>query len=169
MAIPRNLANIAPHVAGSSGGITGLTFNATQSASAGANTLDDYEEGTWTPTATGASSAGTTTYAAQAGFYTKIGRLVTVQISLSYSAMTGTGDMVIGGLPFTSGGGASQYSVGSTMTSGLNWTTGTMLTSFIGSGFTTFKIFGSSDNGAGGYQQCVNETAEIYITMTYAA
>jgi hypothetical protein len=48
MAIPRNLANIAPHVAGSSGGITGLTFNATQSASAGANTLDDYEEGTWT-------------------------------------------------------------------------------------------------------------------------
>jgi hypothetical protein len=43
MAIPRNLANIAPHVAGSSGGITGLTFNATQSASAGLNTLDDYD------------------------------------------------------------------------------------------------------------------------------
>lgn len=51
----------------------GITFPATQSASSNANTLDDYEEGTWTPTMTGATVVGTPTYA---GYYTKIGRFV---------------------------------------------------------------------------------------------
>jgi hypothetical protein len=79
MAIPRNLANIAPHVAGSSGGITGLTFNATQSASAGANTLDDYEEGTWTVELFDAVSGGNQSSTTATGRYTKVGRVVFVQ------------------------------------------------------------------------------------------
>ena len=103
MAIPRNLANIAPHVAGSSGGITGLTFNATQSASAGANTLDDYEEGTWTPSMGNAySSAPTVTYTAQNGSYTKIGRLVVAAFHIEIASFVGGGGPVFfGGLPFT--------------------------------------------------------------------
>jgi hypothetical protein len=96
MAIPRNLANIAPHVAGSSGGITGLTFNATQSASAGANTLDDYEEGTWTP-----SLGGDTTYNGQTGTYTKVGRMVVARGNVNVATI-GTGSTrIISGLPFT--------------------------------------------------------------------
>jgi len=54
---------------------TGITFPATQSASTDANTLDDYEEGTWTPTFKGTSSDPTVTYTKQVGRYVKIGRM----------------------------------------------------------------------------------------------
>jgi len=43
----------------------GITFPATAVAASNANTLDDYEEGTWTPTIIGTSTAGTATYAIQ--------------------------------------------------------------------------------------------------------
>ena len=57
-----------------------LAFPATQNPSANANTLDDYEEGTWTPTANLVTVVGTPTYS---GTYTKIGRLVTCVIHAS--------------------------------------------------------------------------------------
>ena len=79
----------------------GITFPATASASSDANTLDDYEEGSWTPTITGSSTAGTGTYQQQVGRYTKIGNLVTVVGHLEWSAHTGTGNMRISNLPFT--------------------------------------------------------------------
>ena len=83
----------------------GIKFPATQVASTDANTLDDYEEGTWTPVVTGTSTAGT--YEPDGtfnkGFYQKIGRMVTVRgISMLASSITGggSGNMQIGGLPF---------------------------------------------------------------------
>lgn len=70
---------------------------------AAANALDDYEEGTFTPTIVGTSTAGAATYAAngQAGRYTKIGNRVFFDLYLSWTAHTGTGDLQINGLPFT--------------------------------------------------------------------
>jgi len=82
---------------------TGITFPATQSASSDANTLDDYEEGTWTP-----SLGGNTTYSNQTGTYTKIGRQVTVKCRLAVTSI-GTGSTrTISGLPFTPGENASS-------------------------------------------------------------
>jgi hypothetical protein len=119
MAIPRNLANIAPHVAGSSGGITGLTFNATQSASADANTLDDYEEGTWTPTFAGGLSPGTYTLSNINAYYTKIGNQVTAYAYFGFSAASGgSPGGVVSGLPFSYK--ASSRFVGSVLTANLN-------------------------------------------------
>ncbi len=69
---------------------------------AAANALDDYEEGTFTPTIAGTSTAGTATYARQAGVYTKIGRQVFYAIDIIYSSGTGTGNLKIAGLPFAS-------------------------------------------------------------------
>jgi len=146
---------------------TGITFPATQSASSNANTLDDYEEGTFTPTATGASTAGTTTYTVQAGFYTKIGRQVTVSIKLGYSAMTGTGTVNIGNLPFTSANTTSLETVGSVMTQNLNWTGGTYLSTYIDVNQAVLNVYGSTDDGALSAQQCVNETANYWIVHTY--
>lgn len=80
----------------------GIQFPATQSASTNANTLDDYEEGTFTPTVTGSTTAGTATYTVQIGRYTKIGDLVFFSIRLDYSGGTGTGNLQVSGLPFTS-------------------------------------------------------------------
>jgi hypothetical protein len=80
---------------------SGITFPATQVASSDANTLDDYEEGTFTPIVQGSTAAGVGTYSTQTGRYTKIGRLVTVEIYIVWSAHTGTGNLQIEGLPFT--------------------------------------------------------------------
>lgn len=86
---------------------SGVRFPATQVASADANTLDDYEEGTFTPTVIGSTSAGTATYGRQTGRYTKIGRLVTFSIDLDWSSGSGTGDLQFSGLPFTSASGVN--------------------------------------------------------------
>jgi hypothetical protein len=82
---------------------TGITFPGTQSASSNANTLDDYEEGTFNDVAiVGSTTAGTGTYSVQTGSYTKVGNTVAYRIFLVWSAHTGTGDMNISGLPFSS-------------------------------------------------------------------
>lgn len=80
--------------------LNGVQFPATQVASANANTLDDYEEGTWTPSLSG-GTGGSVTYGAQVGFYTKIGRMVYVSANILASAWTHTGgSLYIAGLPF---------------------------------------------------------------------
>ena len=80
----------------------GITFPATQSASSDANTLDDYEEGTWTPVIGGTTSESGQSYSGQTGNYTKVGRLVTVTFRVRLSTKgTITGDIAVKGLPFT--------------------------------------------------------------------
>ncbi len=78
-----------------------INFPAAQNASSGANVLDDYEEGSWTPVLQGGTSTGSGTYSFQAGAYVKIGKMVMVTFNLAWSAHTGTGQMRIAGLPFT--------------------------------------------------------------------
>lgn len=74
-----------------------LAFPATQNPSAGANVLDDYEEGDWTPAdASGASLAFTSV----AGKYTKVGRQVHINGRVTYPATANGSSAVIGGLPF---------------------------------------------------------------------
>jgi hypothetical protein len=82
---------------------SGITFPATQSASSDANTLDDYEEGTFSSTLTASGSApSSVTYSQQQGRYTKIGRLVQIEIYVRWTAYSGgSGNVFIGGLPFT--------------------------------------------------------------------
>jgi hypothetical protein len=77
---------------------SGITFPATQSASTDANTLDDYEEGTWTPTLS--ATSGSATYNSQPGTYVKVGSMVTLNFWI-YGASRNTlsGDVSIT-LPF---------------------------------------------------------------------
>jgi hypothetical protein len=92
---------------------SGITFPASQSASSDANTLDDYEEGTYTPVVTGSTTGGPFTFGTQSGYYTKIGREVKVSMFMSHnSTVTFTGAYKIS-LPFTvadyAGGGFVSY------------------------------------------------------------
>jgi hypothetical protein len=81
---------------------TGITFPATQSASSDANTLDDYEEGTFTPAMTFGGGSTGITYNRQKGFYAKIGRNVYFAIYVSLSSKgSSTGSAKITGLPFS--------------------------------------------------------------------
>jgi hypothetical protein len=64
-----------------------------------ANKLDDYEEGTWTPTIFNA----TVTYTAQRGRYTKIGRVVYIHCFIQIASISGANSTnIVTGLPFTS-------------------------------------------------------------------
>lgn len=79
---------------------TGILFGTDTAA---ANTLDDYEEGTWTPTYLGSSGNPTITYNIQDGVYTKIGNTVHCQGRLQTSAASGgSGAVQIGNFPFVS-------------------------------------------------------------------
>lgn len=78
-----------------------IKFPATQSASADTNTLDDYEEGDWTPTFS--SSGSTFSYNTRSGRYVKIGKKVTVwgAIKLNGSGNTLSGNTIyVTGLPY---------------------------------------------------------------------
>ena len=86
-----------------SGSGSGITFPATQSASSNANTLDDYEEGTWTAVLGGSGGISGQTYFFRTGKYTKIGNRVICDLIIKIQAVgTITGNLQIQGLPFTS-------------------------------------------------------------------
>jgi hypothetical protein len=92
-----NLTNLPAHTGN-------VAFPATQVPDADANTLDDYEEGTWTPVLK--YGGGNTGMSNTSGFgrYTKIGDLVTFEwtFGVGSSAGSSTGTARIAGLPFTS-------------------------------------------------------------------
>ena len=90
----------------------GIDFSINSDASATSELLNDYEEGTFTPTIT--SGATAVTYSPQYGRYTKVGRLVTVYAQITTTAATrDANQFIIGGLPFSTaviGSGAIGYS-----------------------------------------------------------
>lgn len=84
-----------------------IAFPAAQNASSNANTLDDYEEGFFTPAYISSAGAfGTIVYTSQLGYYTKIGRHVFFHGIMATSSLaigTASGNVQISGLPFTVG------------------------------------------------------------------
>lgn len=128
----------------------GITFPATASASSDANTLDDYEEGTWTPTAGGSLTVVGTF--SSTGKYTKVGRLVTVSgtISATTSLTLTANQQILDGLPFNN----TADSAGGTITSGTN--TGVL---FVLSAGPT-AIYASASNGP---------SSIFYFSLTYYA
>jgi hypothetical protein len=80
-----------------------LTPSVTSITLGGGTALSSYVEGTFTPTVVGTTTAGTATYTTQQGRYTKIGRLVFYELSLSWNTGTGAGDLQIAGFPEFSG------------------------------------------------------------------
>ena len=88
----------------------GIKFPASQISSADGNTLDDYEEGTWTPvfSTVGGDYSAITMFNTE-GTYTKIGRLVTVTAVVSTTGVItgGSGQTIVKGLPFTVVSGAT--------------------------------------------------------------
>jgi len=93
----------------------GLLFGTDTAA---ANTLDDYETGSWTPVYQGAGGTSGGAYGAQEGTYTKIGQLVHLQAYVNATNKgTLTGSLKIGGFPFTvnptnQSAGAIGYQIG---------------------------------------------------------
>lgn len=81
----------------------GITFPATASASTDANTLDDYEEGSWTP------ANATVSLATAIGSYTKIGNTVFARANVTYPSTASGSAAELTGLPFTPANNVANY------------------------------------------------------------
>jgi hypothetical protein len=87
----------------------GITFPTTQSASSNANTLDDYEEGTWTPTLTNCGSA-----TVSSANYIKVGNVVTITLIIAGGTFTSNSSRFT--MPFSSIGISSgTFSIATTV------------------------------------------------------
>ena len=106
--LPAGVIQSANIASGQTFTLNGISFPATQVASANANTLDDYEEGTWSPVV----SDGTNTVSLGTGGYTKVGRVVHLTCpayNVNITTLSAGAHLRITGMPFlvnTSNGGA---------------------------------------------------------------
>jgi len=141
-----------------------LQFPATQIASGDANCLDDYEEGTWTPTAIGNSVAGTTTYSGRVGTYTKIGNQVTATGFVAVSAMTGTNYLLLS-LPFACNQSYSYF--GSVYTYNLDWPSAGSIVAFAPANNAYIRIHVCVDNAIDQIVAVENASWEANYTITY--
>jgi hypothetical protein len=86
----------------------GITFPATASLSTDPNTLDDYEEGSWTPTITGLTLGNAS---GPVFNYVKVGNIVTVTLGFIWGSTTSSSGVWEFSVPFASstGGGGTAY------------------------------------------------------------
>jgi hypothetical protein len=158
------LVGIGLTASNANGGIlqlsSGITFPATAVAASDVNTLDDYEEGTFTATVIGTTTAGTATYTVQNARYTKIGRVVSIEILLNWSAGTGTGNLRVGGLPFTSGSSVTTPALALTFCSDIAMTASHILTARVADNSTQIEFL-SYPSGGGAYATVVYDAAGI--------
>jgi hypothetical protein len=141
--------------------------------SAAANLLDDYEEGTWTPTISGSSTAGTYTPSTIYGNYTKVGNCVTINFAITAwsAASGGAGSLQITGLPFAKS--ASQGAVGTVALDDIDLNNAAVDLSLVfntaASLTSTLLIFQTLDNA--GFSNVgitgVSTSSQIYGSITY--
>ncbi len=125
--------------------------------------------GLWTPTVTGGTIAGTTTYTSQQGYYTIVGNIVFVEFQIVITAATGTGNATFGGLPFIVKN-LTNYNpkgVGTCASSVWTWPalTTSMLASFSVNSTNAFLTVAGS--GATGILQMANGAATFAISGWY--
>jgi hypothetical protein len=151
---------------GNSGIVTanGIKFPATQVASADANTLDDYEEGTWTTTfdPSPVNMSGTPTLSQ--AVYTKVGRLVTIAgLITGYSITnTNTATYPVLNLPFAMTGNSAVVTGSVIMLRASTWSVGSALDNSSGEAVSTALIFPAATITASG-------SVSIWFSITYSA
>ncbi len=138
---------------------------------AGSLNLDvkNYAATTFTPTLTGASTTGTTTYTTQLGNYTYFLNLCYVYGSITITGATGTGDAVIGGLPKTINASNGNI-VGCATLSGSSWALPTSCTDAVVTGIantTTAKITCYGSGVAASNLQMANAGLTLVFTLMY--
>ncbi len=160
------VGNATPSTSGA-----GITFPATQSASTDANTLDDYEEGTFTPSLNfgGGATGLTGTFA---GFYTKTGNQVFVTMLINFSNKgSSTGGFSIAGLPFTSNSN-SNYRASSTSVLWDNLATSYVyILALIGPNTTSMETLGATasanTNATNLTHSNINNATSLRLSITY--
>jgi hypothetical protein len=149
-----------------------IKFPAAQAASTDANTLDDYEEGTWTPVLGGSGGTSGQTYSVQQGEYLKIGKWVFVEGRLVLTVLgTITTNAQIQGLPFTSKSGAFNGALSFAKFEGLT-ATACWMAAQVDSGATAGTIFhrtAGAANGTQSVQGTFSSATELVFVGFYEA
>jgi len=143
----------------------GIDFSAnTNAAGMTSELLTWYEEGTFTPTYYGGTTAGTTTYTAQDGLYVRIGRALYFNLNLGWSAASGTGPARIGGLPFTA---SNNYYTGSIISYSMTVSANNVLAFRVG--YASFVELLEQQVGGtnSGQVSTVNASGNVTITGVY--
>lgn len=144
-------------------GIQGITFPTTHVDSADLNTLDDYEEGSWTPIIQGTTVAGTGTYTNQSGSYLRVGKITFLTGIVTWTAHTGTGNLRLGGLPYVAASdGVGQISYRNLTVSG------TPLFEIIDSQ-SYANVMNRPTTGGNAAALAMDTSATIYFTICYRA
>ena len=141
----------------------GIKFNGDNAAT---NALDDYEEGTWTPS----MSSGTANFTAAT--YVKIGKLVHVSVyANTFSDNTSSSVIQFNGLPFTSA--SDQRSTGAMLLAYV--TTLDQSVAYIGGNVSNIRLYHYDSGGDytslnySAITAANNSTRRIFIGMTYMA
>jgi len=143
----------------------GIDFSATPGTGT-SELLADYEEGTFTPVAAGSTTAGTGTYIKQYGRYTKVGNKVTFLAVTIWSAHTGTGNIQIQGLPFTSAANSASTDLTPVSLFSADLTFSNQLIGFIARSSTEVGV-ATIATGAARAGVPMDGEAAIYISGTY--
>jgi hypothetical protein len=150
----------------------GIDFSATASGSGTMTSelLNDYEEGTFTPTIVGTTTAGVGVYSSQNAKYTKVGNLVTCYLYLAWTAHTGTGDMRIGGLPFaTASAGGVYYAASIGFATNIALTAGYVMTAYALDNSSTLITLQQYPTGGGASLSVpIDVSAGIIVSISYA-
>jgi hypothetical protein len=153
-------------VIGTSG--KGIDFSAT----AGTGTselLADYEEGTWTAAFVTSGGSITISPSYNTGGYTKVGRLVTVNLHARFSSVSSpTGDLSITGLPFTSNSSIQCRNSGAVAAVAIT-SLATPMTAYVNNNATQITLTGFVA-ATGGYAAAgtyINASSELYLTVSY--
>ena len=156
---PKGLVDISAAAAGQ------IKFPATQNASADANTLDDYEEGTWTA-AFVAGTSGTITISTATGRYIKVGGNVTISgLFDAASVSSPVGILTITGLPFTS---ASYYTGVAVHAELMEATATTAVQGFIATASTAIRLSKFAAGAASNLAADVKATTAFIVNSTYS-
>jgi len=151
----------------------GIALGVAATSNASSNTLDDYEEGTWTGTFTTASGSVTMNTAKDTGRYTKIGRTVHIQgLFVSQSHSSPSGELRLNGLPFACGSDTDLsdelwFYIGVNNIVNNNGATNQPLAAYIGPGMTHMIIYSCDGNNLGSAGNRINNNGFMGFSVTY--
>ena len=144
----------------------GITFNGDTAAE---NALDDYEEGTWTPTfSTNSGSAASA--ASVSGTYTKIGRLVTLNgqlTNINTSGTTAASQFLVTGMPYTTD---VQDCIGAVSYNNIDFSTNIDLIALADESANHISFFVQRDNSGRtnvDHQHITDDATDIWFTISY--
>ena len=147
---------------------SGINFpdDASSNHSGDANTLDNYEEGTFTGTFTATTSAPDLAQTAT-GYYTKVGNVCFITWYINNSNMTGaSGQMRVSGLPFTALSGTENI-LGGIMSHSLGMDENANQCFQISGGYTAMEAYESDDGAWGDWQVTAASGKYLRISGTY--